>query len=120
DDHKIQQGQPIIDPSGKWPSISELKANLIVGDVFKDTAKVTNEVVHVKKLLAPLDKSQVPIIRCIGLNYKEHAKETNQSLPPHPILFIKPATSLQDPFEPIKVPSIATNNQVDYEAELAV
>ncbi|CAG8518337.1 4370_t:CDS:2 [Acaulospora colombiana] len=106
-DDKVYQGQP-IDPSGNWSNETELKANLISGDLFKDT------------LLAPLDGSQVPIIRCIGLNYRKHAKETNKPLPRHPILFIKPSTSLQDPFAPIKVPYIATDNQIDYEAELAV
>ncbi|RHZ46845.1 hypothetical protein Glove_606g65 [Diversispora epigaea] len=124
DDDKIYQGQPkIIDNSGSWSNltnVTKLEANLIIGDIFKENIKVTSDVIRVKKLLAPLDRSQVPIIRCIGLNYKEHAKETNQKIPPYPILFIKPNTSLQDPFESIIVPDIATNNQVDYEAELAV
>jgi 2-keto-4-pentenoate hydratase/2-oxohepta-3-ene-1,7-dioic acid hydratase in catechol pathway len=70
--------------------------------------------------LTPLAPSKIPIIRCIGLNYKEHAKETSKPIPKFPILFIKPSTSLQNPFDKIRVPTIATNNQVDYEAELAV
>ncbi|CAG8466629.1 2091_t:CDS:2 [Diversispora eburnea] len=120
----IRLGQPkIIDNSGSWSNLThmtKLEANLIIGDIFKENVKVTSDIIRVKKLLAPLDRSQVPIIRCIGLNYKEHAKETNQKIPPYPILFIKPNTSLQNPFESIIVPDIATNNQVDYEAELAV
>jgi len=70
--------------------------------------------------LTPLAQSKILFIRCIGLNYKEHVKETSQPIPKFPILFIKPSTSLQNPFDKIKVPTIATNNQVDYEAELAV
>lgn len=41
-------------------------------------------------------------------------------IPKNPILFMKPATSLQDPFKPVVIPSIAENNQADYECELAV
>ncbi|CAG8537741.1 7477_t:CDS:2 [Acaulospora morrowiae] len=121
EDGEIHQGQP-IDTSGTWSDadVTKLSVKLISGDLFKGTAKVTNDVMRVKKLLAPLDSSQVPIIRCVGLNYKRHAKETNKQIPQHPILFIKPGTSLQGPFAPIKIPYIATDNQVDYEAELAV
>ena len=59
------------------------------------------------------------MIRCIGLNYKKHALETNQPTPKYPILFIKPSTAVQDPFEPVHLPKISPNH-VDYEAELAV
>lgn len=41
-------------------------------------------------------------------------------IPKNPILFMKPATSLQDPFKPVVIPAIAENNQADYECELAV
>lgn len=70
------------------------------------------------KLLSPI--SHIPIILGIGLNYALHAKELNTSTPPHPILFTKPPTAVQNPFAPICVPKIAANAEVDYEAELAV
>ena len=38
------------------------------------TARVTAKIVPVNKLLSPLVRDQVPIIRCIGLNYMEHSK----------------------------------------------
>lgn len=54
------------------------------------------------------------------MNYREHAIETSKPIPKNPILFIKPSSSLQNPFDKIRIPTIASNNQVDYEAELAV
>jgi 2-keto-4-pentenoate hydratase/2-oxohepta-3-ene-1,7-dioic acid hydratase in catechol pathway len=64
---------------------------------------------------------EVPIIRCIGLNYRDHAKEANQPIPEIPILFVKPRTSLNGPFPAaINVPKIAQDGTEDYEAELAV
>ena len=54
----------------------------------------------------------------VGLNYKDHAKELEMPLPPEPILFMKPVTTLIGPDEGIIYPSQAT--QVDYEAELAI
>ncbi|CAG8440725.1 13595_t:CDS:10 [Ambispora gerdemannii] len=118
-DGKEYQGEPILDKNYTWPSsITDLEARVITGDIF-NSCQITDTILPVKKLLSPLSKSQVPIIRCVGLNYRKHAKETKQALPNFPVLFIKPSNSLQDPFEPIKVPNIALN-QVDYEAELAV
>nr|QNO56454.1 putative 2-keto-3-deoxyxylonate dehydratase [Methanosarcinales archaeon ANME-1 ERB7] len=54
----------------------------------------------------------------VGLNYKDHAKELNMPLPPEPIIFMKPVTSLIGPGECIVYPTQAT--RVDYEAELAI
>ncbi|ORX83397.1 hypothetical protein K493DRAFT_388100 [Basidiobolus meristosporus CBS 931.73] len=79
---------------------------------------VTSREVTVQKLLAPLAK--VPIFRAIGLNYKEHAQEFNSPIPNYPIVFLKPPNVLQHPNEPIVVPYVASNQEADYEVELAV
>lgn len=68
--------------------------------------------------MSPL--AYVPSFRCIGLNYAKHAAETNMPIPKYPILFMKPAGALQDPFRPVVVPAIAENKQADWESELAV
>jgi 2-keto-4-pentenoate hydratase/2-oxohepta-3-ene-1,7-dioic acid hydratase in catechol pathway len=54
----------------------------------------------------------------VGLNYKDHARELNMSLPDEPILFLKPPTAVIGPEESIVYPEQST--RVDYEAELAV
>jgi 2-keto-4-pentenoate hydratase/2-oxohepta-3-ene-1,7-dioic acid hydratase in catechol pathway len=64
---------------------------------------------------------EVPIIRCMGLNYRDHAKEANMPIPDVPILFFKPRTALNGPFPAkINVPKIAQDGSSDYEAELSI
>jgi len=64
----------------------EVKAKLITGSVFDGV--VTDKVLTVAQLLSPISKSEVPLIRCLGLNYHDHAKEANMPIPTHPVLFI--------------------------------
>lgn len=76
-DGKVYNGEPIVEENendvGILAQKGTLKAKIITGDVF-DNAKVTDEVVEVKTLLGPLAVEQVPIIRCVGLNYMKHSK----------------------------------------------
>ena len=55
---------------------------------------------------------------CIGLNYRDHAAESNMPIPERPVIFSKFPTSVIAPGEPVVIPP--TSQQVDYEAELAV
>ncbi|WP_158800080.1 fumarylacetoacetate hydrolase family protein [Pedobacter sp. L105] len=57
-------------------------------------------------------------IVCIGLNYADHAKETNAALPPEPIIFMKSTTSLAGPNDTIIIPKNSV--KTDWEVELAV
>ncbi|KAM3588417.1 hypothetical protein VKS41_000862 [Umbelopsis sp. WA50703] len=115
---KIHYGQPIL--SGEELKHSDvqkgLKAHLIEGDVWANST-VTAKTCTVKKLLSPVTPK---VIRCIGLNYRRHAEETGSRLPVKPILFMKPATSVCGPFDSIRVPAVAQDDKIDYEAELAV
>jgi 2-keto-4-pentenoate hydratase/2-oxohepta-3-ene-1,7-dioic acid hydratase in catechol pathway len=71
---------------------------------------------HKLQILCPLDIPQK--ILCIGLNYRDHAIETNAPIPTEPIVFCKMPTAMIGPDEPIVLPKVST--QVDYEAELVV
>ncbi len=55
---------------------------------------------------------------CVGLNYKDHAKEGNNPLPKQPVLFAKWTSAIIGPGDPIVLPP--DSSEVDYEAELAV
>jgi 2-keto-4-pentenoate hydratase/2-oxohepta-3-ene-1,7-dioic acid hydratase in catechol pathway len=55
---------------------------------------------------------------CIGLNYRDHAEESNMPIPEQPVCFSKFSSCVIAPGEPIVLP--AKSQQVDYEAELAV
>lgn len=85
---------------------SDLQAFLDDGEVY-----AMGEV----QILPPVKPSKVV---CVGLNYRDHAKELNMEIPNEPIIFIKPPTTVIGHLDPIIYPS--TSNEVDYEAELAV
>jgi len=88
----------------------------IDGDIF-GAHRVTSERAVVAKLLAPVVPTQ---ILCIGLNYRQHAAETNAKIPERPILFVKGINALQHPGDPIEIPQHLRSEEVDYECELAV
>src|SRR4029450_707074 len=67
-------------------------------------------------LLAPVPRPGKII--CVGLNYRDHAKETGQAIPTDPVLFSKFANSVVGPGAEVVVPPEA--EQIDSEAELAV
>lgn len=86
-------------------------------------------------VLRSLDLSQRPVVElagerlgspisrptkiiCVGLNYREHAKESGAEIPAEPVLFMKSPDTMQGPNDDICIPpgSAAT----DYEVELAI
>jgi len=86
------------------------------GSLF-EKLESTQEPADAAKILAPL----VPAaILCIGLNYRQHAAETNTPLPDFPVLFFKNPASVQNPGDPIMLPRWLTSTKVDYECELGV
>jgi 2-keto-4-pentenoate hydratase/2-oxohepta-3-ene-1,7-dioic acid hydratase in catechol pathway len=97
--------------------IDRSAAHLIEGRLLDGPGgwTVTDQRLPIDKLLAPLVPTD---ILCIGLNYREHARESGSGIPENPVLFIKSSNTLNNPFDPIPLPKLS--NQVDYEAELAV
>lgn len=57
-------------------------------------------------------------IICLGLNYRDHAKEMESALPETPLLFMKPPTTLLAPGGAIWYP--LQTRELHYEAELAI
>lgn len=68
------------------------------------------------RLLAPLPRPGR--IFCVGLNYRDHALESNMEIPKVPTIFMKLASSVIGPEETVRIP--AMTHQPDYEAELAL
>ncbi|MGO4542482.1 fumarylacetoacetate hydrolase family protein [Paenibacillus sp. 2TAB19] len=58
-------------------------------------------------------------IICVGLNYRQHAIETNAAIPEFPILFNKFNNTLTGHLQDVVLPERVTS-QVDYEAELVI
>jgi 2-keto-4-pentenoate hydratase/2-oxohepta-3-ene-1,7-dioic acid hydratase in catechol pathway len=67
------------------------------------------------RLHAPI--SNPPRVFAIGLNYRDHAKESGMEIPKTPVVFFKLTTAIIGPGEPIVLPKNST--QPDYEAEFA-
>lgn len=57
-------------------------------------------------------------IVCIGLNYADHARETDAVAPEEPIIFLKSTSSVSGPFDNIIIPKNSV--KTDWEVELAV
>jgi hypothetical protein len=58
-----------------------IKAHEIVGSAVDPAANVTNTVLTVKQLLSPLSREEIKYVRCLGLNYADHAvRRSNYSL----------------------------------------
>ena len=84
---------------------------------FFEKLEPTSEPAVIAKLLAPLEPRA---LLCIGLNYRQHAAETNAPLPKVPVVFFKNPASVQNPGDPIELPRWLASAKVDYECELAV
>ena len=55
---------------------------------------------------------------CIGLNFHEHAKETGNPVPKHPIVFMKATSAINGPFDDVVLPRGSQHS--DWEIELGV
>ncbi len=67
------------------------------------------------KLLPPAKPTKIV---CVGRNYRKHAQEMGESVPPVPGLFLKAPNALAAPGSSIPYPSFT--NALHYEGELAV
>lgn len=90
-------------------ALAQARAALAASDPAKDLP------VSAVTLLAPIPRPGKII--CIGLNYRDHAAESNMAIPEYPTVFGKYANTIIGPGQAIQLPRLT--NQVDYEAELA-
>ncbi|CAK7245292.1 MAG: hypothetical protein STHCBS139747_006868 [Sporothrix thermara] len=118
-DGRVYYGDALL-PRGVSDIAQATQARVVRGSIF-GAHTVTDEIADVRTLLAPLAPQDVRTVRCLGLNYALHAKESNMAMPQYPVLFYKPATSLAGPQDPIPVPPMAQEAEgLDYECELVV
>jgi 2-keto-4-pentenoate hydratase/2-oxohepta-3-ene-1,7-dioic acid hydratase in catechol pathway len=107
------------DPAGRIHYGSEQNDGAVLridGDVM-GVHRVTTERANVEKRLAPIAATQ---ILGVGLNYRHHANEAGMKAPELPVLFVKGINTLQNPGDPILIPTFLASTEVDYECELAV
>jgi 2,4-diketo-3-deoxy-L-fuconate hydrolase len=127
----------------RWGEAGKEKTGVIINDVKYDTSAfggdyneeffednglqrldefvkanegVLNEVPAGARLGSPISRPSK--IVCIGLNYADHARETNAQIPAEPIIFMKSTTSLVGPNDAVIIPKNSV--KTDWEVELAV
>lgn len=61
--------------------------------------------------------ANVPKLICIGLNYSDHAKESNMPIPSEPVVFMKAISAIVGPNDDVKLPK--GSKKGDWEVELA-
>ncbi|MEX0957882.1 MAG: fumarylacetoacetate hydrolase family protein [Burkholderiales bacterium] len=61
--------------------------------------------------------ANVPKLICIGLNYEDHAKESNLPIPAEPVVFMKAISAICGPNDDVKMPK--GSRKSDWEVELA-
>lgn len=125
DSSKILIGQPTDDDVDVGVALREGKE--VTVDVFSGSSVLSpgqssGQNAVVDRVLSPLTQVEAGTIRCIGLNYKQHAAEAKMDIPTVPTLFMKPQTSLADPWPaPTVLPKQTLETESgDYESELAV
>jgi 2,4-diketo-3-deoxy-L-fuconate hydrolase len=120
---KGQEKPGLLDRDGKIRDLSG-----IVTDIAGETLLPSN-----LERLRALDVSTLPVVAdtrigacvgrigkfiCIGLNYSDHAAESNMALPPEPVVFNKWTSAVVGPNDDIEIPR--NSQKTDWEVELGV
>lgn len=124
------------DPGAERPGIlDEHNVRRDLSDRFRDWdraffnaggLKRVSEYLSINPRPSAVDESErwaAPIARpgkviCIGLNYSDHAKESNMAIPQEPIVFQKGSNTVVGPYDPIFIPR--SSEKTDWEVELGV
>ena len=121
-------------PGNEKPGIYINNKRYDVSNLVDDYDEVFFRSDGIKKLFSETANRPLPIVSenerwaspvarpskiiCIGLNYADHATESNMQLPSEPVIFFKSTTSLVGPYDDLIIPKNST--KTDWEVELAV
>ncbi len=115
-------GDEIADISAALPGLSPYPVDMLargpsgVEAIEKAARSAPRVPLKSARLKAPLRRPGK--ILGIGLNYRDHAKETGREPPTTQMWFNKQSSSLHGPFDPVLMPAVST--ALDYEVELVV
>jgi 2,4-didehydro-3-deoxy-L-rhamnonate hydrolase len=125
----------------RWGEAGAERPGLLDGegrirDLSREVADIAGDILLPLGLqaLAGLDPATLPLVEgntrlgpcvggigkilCIGLNYSDHAAETGATVPPEPILFMKPTSAVSGPTDDVRLPRGSA--KTDWEVELAI
>ncbi len=125
----------------RFGPIGEEKPGLIINGEYFDVSEIvkdydeaffaTNGLENLKNAIKEIELKKIdpnvrlgaPVARpskllCVGLNYLDHAHETNAPIPKEPILFFKSTTAIVGPDDDLMIPKNSV--KTDWEIELAI
>lgn len=125
----------------RFGAAGEEKPGVIINNTYYDVSTLVNEYDEqffggdgLAKLESQLKDHNLPEVNkntrlgapmarpskliCVGLNYKDHAEETNAPLPAEPILFFKATSAIVGPNDNLIIPK--NSKKTDWEVELAI
>ncbi len=100
------------------PSVLNLIERVASGQIDVTRLEPTDRVHPLSSVRLRAPMARPPKFICVGLNYLDHAKESNLEIPSVPTIFNKFTTCVIGPGDHIVLPKVS--NSPDYEAELAV
>jgi 2-keto-4-pentenoate hydratase/2-oxohepta-3-ene-1,7-dioic acid hydratase in catechol pathway len=119
-----QEKPGLLDPSGQIRDLSQIVDDLTPATAFggglaklKGVDIASLPVVSGDPRLGP-PLSGIGKFIAVGLNYSDHALESNMPIPKEPILFTKATSCIVGPNDPVVLPRDATKG--DWEVELGV
>jgi len=108
-----------IEKEEKKGILEKGRVKIIKSDFLFDNFSFTGEEIDIKEIKEFLPPVSPPNVIALGLNYKDHAKESGNAIPKEPVIFLKSTTSITGHLSPIILPKEAPEF-VDYEAELVI
>jgi len=119
-DEKVAPASVLLPKDGLPDDIDELIANERAMQLLKqcDPDDRGEQAVSLNRVRILHPIARPTKIICLGLNYKDHAREAGKELPKNPVIFMKGRNTLTGPYDPIIYPSIT--RELDYEGELVV
>lgn len=121
-------------PGAEEPGL--LDRDGVIRDLSKHVSDVTEDTLGDSELarIAALNTRELPAIDgntrlgvpftgtrqfiAVGLNFTDHAAESNMSIPTEPVLFTKAVSCIQGPNDPVRKPRGST--KMDWEVELGI
>ena len=114
----------VIDSEGRLRDLSKVVSNIGPNEIsprgLKMLSKVKPESLPIVNGSPRLGVPYVGIGKfvAIGLNYRDHAEETNMPIPSEPVVFMKATTCISGPYDDVVQPNGST--KLDWEAELGI
>ena len=114
----------LIDAAGRIRDLSDVINDITPAELTVDAlARLRALNVESLPLVQGTPRLGVPVagirqLLAIGLNYKQHAVESNMAIPAEPVVFFKAITSLSGPNDAIVIPG--NSEATDWEIELAI